>query len=85
MLKPLSEASNTLRKTAKEGKNTPWPEVDENPQIGNFEAIRTNTMKCMKSFNKTHAGPISSMAFHPKIGGERKWLMLFGVSSEDWG
>merc|ERR1711971_1456591 len=61
--------------TKKIRKETPWPEVRE-PRDEQFDSCKAGDMKLVKSFLKCHGGPISRVAFHPKVP-------VLGTASDD--
>lgn len=82
-------------------REAPWPSEDRtNPYINaNFEPSRAHEMKRAAQFKGGHAGPISRVAFHPKIpvvataSDDHTWkmwsipegqLVLSGEGHKDW-
>lgn len=82
-------------------KEVPWPSDDRNnPYIGaSFEPSRAHEMKRTAQFKGGHAGPVSRVAFHPKVpviataSDDQTWkmwsipegqLVLSGEGHKDW-
>ncbi|CAD7940511.1 unnamed protein product [Amoebophrya sp. A120] len=79
--------------------NTPWPEEEDLGEPAVFEPIKPADLKALKSFPKCHAGPIASLAFHPKLpvlataSDDHTWklfslpageLVMSGEGHRDW-
>jgi len=87
--------------TRTQPREAPWPSEDRtNPYINaNFEPSRAHEMKRSAQFKSVHQGPISRIAFHPKIpvlgtaSDDHTWkmwsipdgqLVLSGEGHRDW-
>jgi hypothetical protein len=97
-MKDLAAPENSKRSMVREA---PWPSEDRtNPYLNaNFEPTRAQEMKRTAQFKGGHLGPISRVAFHPKIpvvataSDDHTWkmwsipegqLVLSGEGHKDW-